>query len=574
MDVDTRFQYRAYRYFLLWGILSSLALTLCTLCDATLVGNIIGSEGLAVSNIATPVYLLYALYGITIGAGSGVKMMRKLGSGNRKAADGVFHSALTTGLIVSLVSLSPLLFKEAFFSFLGVTEELHEKAVEYLGIVMWSAPLFIMYHILSSAVRCDSDPGLCAAASGVVIAVNLSLDIVFMKVMKTGIMGASLSLCIGEALGVCVLLTHFFRKNRMLSLRPGRLKMKEVWETVSNGFGVGSAQIFSAVVMLSYNTLLIRNGGGRGTFYVAVYGVIYTLSTIPAGIWDGNSSSLQTVISFLTGESDTEGVSAVLKRSLLTVSAVSLVIIAAFTLFSSPLLSFFGLEEASGDGVEALRIFSLSILFSAVNTAFTSFYQAIGRRYLASALSLSRNCLLLLITGFLFIPGMNIRGLALSYLVTEAVSTLSLAGVFFISPSSSYVKKKYGVYTKSYERTYVIEKESMAAISDDIGRISDEWELDMKEAFMVNFISEEILLNIIKFALESRHDRREYYISIKLIVKDEGLVLRIRDNVSRYNPFEAEGDEIDSGVLKLIEKKTKYSEYQRKMIFNYFYTVI
>lgn len=572
--MDTRFQYRAYRYFLLWGILSSLALTLCTLCDATLVGNIIGSEGLAVSNIATPVYLLYALYGITIGAGSGVKMMRKLGSGDRKAADSIFHSALTTGLIVSLVSLSPLLFKEAFFSFLGVTEELHEKASEYLGIVMWSAPLFIMYHILSSAVRCDSDPGLCATASGVVIAVNLSLDIVFMKVMKTGIMGASLSLCIGEALGVCVLLTHFFRKNRMLSLRPGRLKIKEVWETVSNGFGVGSAQIFSAVVMLSYNTLLIRSGGGRGTFYVAVYGVIYTLSTIPAGIWDGNSSSIQTVISFLTGESDTEGVSAVLKRSLLTVSAASLVIIAAFTFFSSPLLSFFGLEEASGDGVEALRIFSLSILFSAVNTAFTAFYQAIGRRHLASALSLSRNCLLLLITGFLFIPGMNIRGLALSYLVTEAVSTLSLAGVFFISPSSSYVKKKYGAYTKSYERTYVIEKESMAAISDDIGRISDEWELDMKEAFMVNFISEEILLNIIKFALESRHDRREYYISIKLIVKDEGLVLRIRDNVSRYNPFEAEGDEIDSGVLKLIEKKTKYSEYQRKMIFNYFYTVI
>ena len=51
-------------------------------------------------------------------------------------------------------------------------------------------------------------------------------------------------------------------------------------------------------------------------------------------------------------------------------------------------------------------------------------------------------------------------------------------------------------------------------------------------------------------------------------------MLRIRDNVRSYNPFESQGDEIDNGVLRLIQKKTRQYTYQRKMVFNYLYMVI
>ena len=82
------------------------------------------------------------------------------------------------------------------------------------------------------------------------------------------------------------------------------------------------------------------------------------------------------------------------------------------------------------------------------------------------------------------------------------------------------------------------------------------------------------MLNLIKFGLEEANKKKKYYVSIKLMEKDGEYVLRIRDNVRVYNPFDAEGDEIDSGVLKLIQKKTKYCDYQRKMMFNYLYMVI
>ena len=582
--MDTRFQYSAYRYFLVWGVLSSLALTICTIVDASLVGNLVGSIGLAVSNIATSVYLLYALFGVTIGVGANVHISRFLGSCDKENANRVFHSELTLGLVVSLIALSPLLFEKSYFSFLGVTEELYPLAKEYLGVVMWCAPIFIMYHILSASVRTDSNPRLSAFASGVVIITNLVLDIVFMKYMAMGIKGASLSLCIGEALGLIVLLTHFLKKDRFLCLHLRPLRFQEVKDTISNGFGLGSAQIFSAVVMLSFNTMLLSFG--NGTFYVAVYGIIYTLSTIPAGVYDGNSASIQTVISFLTGESDTKGIYAVLKRALVTITIFALVIALLFVLFSSAFLSLFGIRDCVGSNSvsiasNALRLFALSIVFTGVNTSFTAFWQSIGRKHLALSMSLVRNCLLLLLTGFFLIPRKNIVGLSASYVITEVVGVLIILVISVISPSQSYVKKKFGLANKSFERTYPIEKESMESISQDLENISQEWNLDIKKSFMINFITEEILLNIIKFALENKdNDRKDtkckksYYISIKLIDKKGGFVLRIRDNVNKYNPFESKGDEIDSGVLKLIEKKTQYSEYQRKMVFNYFYTII
>ena len=171
--MNTDFASSAYRHFLIWGVCASLALTVCTIVDATLVGNLVGPQGLAVANISTPVFLLYALLGITIAVGANVHIGRLLGASDIEGANKTFHSALGLGLTVGILALSPLLFKDIYFSFLGVTEELYPIAEQYLTVVMWASPIFVIYHILSFSVRSDSDPRLSAIASGVVIITNI-----------------------------------------------------------------------------------------------------------------------------------------------------------------------------------------------------------------------------------------------------------------------------------------------------------------------------------------------------------------------------------------------------------------
>lgn len=574
--MNSKFAGGAYKYFLTWGVCASLAVTVCTIVATTFVGNLVGPDGLAVTNIATPVFLLYSLFGVTIGVGANVYIGRALGESDVEGANRAFRAQLGLGLIVGVICFLPLLFKDAFFSFLGVTEELYQLADQYITVVMWSAPIFVLYHILSVSVRIDSDPKLSAVASTVVIVTNIALDLLFMRVFEWGIIGASASLCIAQVLGVLVLLMHFLKKQKLLKLRLAIPRLREIVRFFANGFGVGSENIFDAIVILVFNTLLLRFGGEEGAIYVAIYSVIYTVSTIPGAIFEGSSTALSAVTAFLVGESDTRGVFTVLKRALAVVVVGGGVCALLCAAFPEPLVWFFGIKDAEDIQMasEAMRIFAISIVFMGVNTVVTEFWQSIGRAHFAGVMSVVRNCLLVITVGALIIPNENIMGLALAYAVSEVLCLLIVIGVLVFRSSKKYVISEYGIKGKCFERVYLINTESMAEISNDLEVLCKEWEIGAEQSYVVNFICEEILLNVIKFGLADTRAKKKYYVSIKMMEKNGGFALRIRDNVSLYNPFESKGDEIDSGVLALIQKKTKYCGYQRKMIFNYLYMVV
>lgn len=420
--METNYAKSAYRTFLFWGVCSSLGVTVSTLVDATLVGNFIGSTGLAVANIATPVFLLYLLMGITLGGGAGVLIGKKLGEADLKGANRVFGSVLSAGLITGvLFAAASLVFRSALCSLLGATPELLPQALQYLTVVFAFAPIYVVYNILSIAVRTDGAPKLAAISSAGVIVTNLSLDLLFMKVLNWGLVGASASLCIAETVGTLILLTHFWNKQALLSFHFHIPTWNEIKEYVENGFGVGSAFIFQAVVMLVFNTMLLKGNSENGTFSVAVFGVIYTMSTIPGAMFDGAGAAASTVISILGGEKDWKGMLAVYHDGLRIVAAAGMIMALFFAAGAKNILIFFGLNDgpALETAATAFRIYALSVALAGVNVVTTSFWQTIGKTRYASGLSVLRNFVLMLAAGFFLIDKKGIVGLALVYVISE-----------------------------------------------------------------------------------------------------------------------------------------------------------
>ena len=572
---DQQFARSAYRYFLLWGVLSALGTTFSTLIDAILVGNLVGSSGLAVTSLATPVFLTYALLGMTVGVGASVRIGRALGSSDVREANRAFHSLLLTGLALGAACLALVLaLRGPLLTFLGAEGDLRPLAEQYLTVVFVSAPVFILYHILAAAVRTDSDPMLAAASSAVVIVVNLSLDLVFMQGMGMGIVGASASLCIAETLGLLVLLAHFFRRRSLLRLGLKAPRGEDLRKFVVNGFGVGSAYIFQAVVMFTFNTLLLRSSDGRGVSYVAIFGVIYTVSTIPAAVFDGAGNAISTVVSIFAGERDSRSILATMRQGQGIVVAAGVLVAAAFAAFARQLVRFFGIADAADlvTAAQAVRVYALCLVPMGVNVLTTAFWQAIGRARLAGALSVVRNFALMLLLGAVLISRMQVLGLSLTYVVTEALCLLGTVAVYCSRGSQAYVSRKYSSAGRSYEKVYAISTNSIDEIANDLERICDEWEIDPRKAFFIHLIIEELILNIIKFGL--RDTKRARSIAIKLMDNDGEYILRIRDNVHTYNPFDSSGDDIDNAVINLITQKTQYCNYQRKLIFNYLYLIL
>lgn len=573
--MEVKFAKSAFLNFLLWGICSSLGTTVSTTVDAVLVGNFVGSDGLAVVNIATPVFLTYSLLGVTIGIGANVLIGRHLGASKVEEANQIFNAQVFWGILTSVFFLVlSLSFKDELLHFLGARDALLPLANNYLTVVFFSAPLFTLYHILDLSVRTDGDPRLAAIASSVVIITNLSLDLLFMKGLGWGIVGASVSLCIAEALGSGVLLLHFVKKHALLAFGVSIPRLKDIKSFVINGFGVGSAFIFQAVIILTFNTLLLDGSAQHGVLYVAIYGIIYTISMLPFAVFDGASNAISTVVSIFAGEKDSKSMMTVLWQSIKIVSISGTLITLLPVFCTEPFVRFFGLSGTTQltIAVLAIRIFSVSIIFTGINTVVTSFWQAIGRARLASIFSVARNFILMLALGFALISNYQIIGLSITYVCCEVICLVLIILVLIFRSSKEYIGEKYALTDRVYEQYYIIQAESIAQISTDLEQLCDNWEIPPKQSFFINLMVEEVLLNIIKFGLKDTSQK--HYIAIKLFYNNGDYIVRIRDDVSTYNPFDSNGDEIDHAVIKMITEKTKYCNYQRKLIFNYLYLII
>ena len=570
--MEKKFANTAYHSYLLWGIASSMAVTLCTIIDAALIGRYVGSTGLAIASIATPVYMLYAFLGVTIGVGANVLIGRHLGAADTESANSQMGKLLFTVLALGLLLLIVLLvFNNGVIIFLGGKDNLFALTKSYLMPVFITSPIYLLYHILSMSVKTDGNSKLAGIASGVLISTNLILDVVFMKYLNMGIQGASLSLCIGELLSVLLLLSHFNRKLSILKLKLVVPKFNDLVEFVRNGFGVGSAYILQAISMLVFNKLLLNSV--NGVEYVAIYGILYTISTIPTGFYDAASNAYGPVISIFVGEQDTDSIMSVFYKGIKFSLIVSLVFCACALLFTTPMLTLFGIESTSlAIAIPALRLCSISYLFAGFNTLTTAFWQTIGRASLAGFMSILRNFVVVLLFGIFLISHFNITGLALTYIACEALCFIGSILVLLISSSNKYVLKHYSPTGRVFEKYYNISTNSIGEISNDLQLLCENWDIQPKQTFFLNFIAEEILLNINKFGMEDGEGK--HYIDIKLLEEKDSYILRIRDDVNAYDPFASNGDDIDNGVLKVIRKNSKVCEYQRKLIFNYLYLII
>lgn len=326
--------------------------------------------------------------------------------------------------------------------------------------------------------------------------------------------------------------------------------------------------------MLVFNTMLLKGNAGNGTFSVAVFSVIYTMSTIPGAMYDGAGTAASTVISILGGEKDWRGMLAVYRDGLRIVVAAGMVIALFFAFGAEGILAFFGLNDsaAMGTAVTAFRIYAVSVALAGVNVVTTSFWQTIGKTRYASGLSLLRNFVLMLALGFWLIGKKGITGLAMTYAISEAVCLLTVLLVQVSGSIKKYIEEKYKFTNRVYEGYYTIEEGSMEELSDNLNQLCEEWELDYKQSFFISLIVEELLVNIMKYGLDSTG--KKYYVSVKVMDNDGEYILRIRDNVNSYNPFDLRGDEVDRAAMRLIKEKAKYYEYQRKLVFNYLYVTI
>ena len=353
-------------YGYLWAfILVALSGCLGNVVDGIIVGNLISEDGVSAINLSKPINQFIFTLHLLINAGAGMLVAYALGKKNIGDARRFFTRALTlsTGLGLLLTILGGFIFPSQIAHLLCSNDKIFPLADDYMRVLLIGNPAFIVMWGLSTMVGVDGSPKLVSTAVIVDNAVNLLLDIVFIKYFDWGITGSSAATVVGHLVGIAILLSHWRKpENRRLKLQLGGNGLLSSWRRIiTQGAPLAVASICLTLLLLSANTIVLSTTGRTGIF---VFALCMNLLQVYNLFLSGTCQTLQSLGATQVGKGDNDGVKAVVDKGLRFITVAMVVTCLLVWIYPQGIAKLFGCDEPDmlAESNHALRVFALSFI--------------------------------------------------------------------------------------------------------------------------------------------------------------------------------------------------------------------
>ena len=377
---------KLFRRMLLPTLLGTLAMSAMTVIDGIIVGQGVGSQGVASINIVAPIYLIMSGIGLMVGAGCSVVASIHLAQNKLKVARlNVTQALLVSAFVVTLIAIGVLVFPEQTARLLGASDTLMPHVLDY---VVWIMPGFVfeMFSLIGLfIIRLDGAPRFAMWCNIIPAVLNAILDWVFVFPVGMGVKGAGVATSFCMFLGGMMALSYLVFKARSLRPQLPKLSVKSLRLTLRNigyqcrvGFSSLMGELAIAVSIYIGNLVFMRYLGddGVGAFGISCYYTPFFFSV-------GNSiaQSAQPIISYNYGAERWTNVAKVRRLLLNTSLVVGVVLALLFSLLPEPLVALF-VDTSSSAGriaINGFPYFATGIILFILNVAIIGYYQSIER---------------------------------------------------------------------------------------------------------------------------------------------------------------------------------------------------
>ena len=438
----------------------------------------------------------------------------------------------------------------------------------YAFFTLLSSPFVGVNLVLSSFAILDDRSKLAMGSVVAANGVNIVLDVVFMKYLRTGVAGAAAASLLGNAAGILVVLPYLLSKKRTFRfvLRADDLREtgRELASSCSSFATDKASRIFSG---LTVNLLLMYFVGNIGVALYAVYSQLRFILRILAG---GALQTISTLGSMLYGERDFYGLRKML--SLLSKYTYALVaaLMAGLFCFSAPFLNSYGIA-AEPDTVLSLRIMLLSLPFLWLNDLLARLYPSVQRQRLSVLLLTLQNVVLKILLLLLCVAAIS----RLHWRSVPAVAVWCLL-VELLSPAVTLLREKrtcgnvalLGLEDQADRSCHTFsitgKAENVADIHREIDLFCQQNGISRNKGVLLAIAFEEAALNIIN------HNEHVSMIDICLLLEEGSLIVRIRDDGAPFDPLAFVDDEdiLQMNNIRLLERLTDQKTYTRIMNMN------
>lgn len=390
--------------FAIPSIIALLVSALYNIIDQLFIGQAVGMDGNAATNVAFPLTTSCIALALLFGIGGASSFNLSMGSGDTKRAAyfvGTSASMLfLSGVVLCIVSQ---LFLPQILHLCGAEDGLvFDYAEIYVRITAIGFPFLILTTGGGHLIRADGSPQMTMICNLLGAVINIILDALFILVFGWGMAGAAIATVIGQIASAIVVILYMRRfKTVKLKLSHFRPQWSVMKRTAMLGMASFFNQLAMMVVQVVINQLLNKYGALSiygATTALAAAGIVMKVAQVFFSFIIGLGQGSQPIESYNYGAKQYDRVRGALWLTLGISGVLSVAAFILFQIFPAQILALFGDGDATyvEFGVRFFRIYLFGVIFNFFQPVVSTFFTSIGKAYKGAFLSLTRQFLFLL----------------------------------------------------------------------------------------------------------------------------------------------------------------------------------
>ena len=412
---------KRFIHYVSHSVAAMIGISVYILADTFFIASYSGSDGLAVLNLALPLYGMMNALGSMLGIGSATRYSIRKARG--KDVNSFFLQALFWNAVFSIPFLiGGLFFPRQILQLLGADRELQDLGIPYVRTILPFAFFYMANYTTGAYVRNDNNPSNAMIGSVIASLFNIVFD--FMFPMNMGMAGAALATGLSPIVGSAFCILHYCSKKNTVPFGWQTPRFKHLCACCQLGLSNFVGEIANAVTITTFNMLILKISGNIG---VASYGVVANVSAVCNAIFNGLAQGVQPLMSQSYGKKDNKALKKYLQYGIGTALLFSLTIVFTVNFKSDFFISLFNSENNAGlhkYAAEGIHLYFWAFFFVGINTLLVSYFSATNNPKPAFLTSLIRGTFAIVFFALVLSSIWQMTGVWLAFPCSEAFSLL------------------------------------------------------------------------------------------------------------------------------------------------------
>ena len=251
-------------------ILGNLLQQMYNTADSIIVGNFVGSNGLAAVGSGTALINLIIAFSQGAAVGAGVIVSQNLGARDKQKTKLAVHTAMCIAIILGVIlSTIGVILSRDLLIWMKTPKSVLKDSVLYLQIYCGGLIFNVIYNMATGILNAAGNSKRPLIYLAIASVTNIILDLVFIKELKWGVKGAAIATDISQALSCVLAVGYLLRVNSDYKLIIKELKIHG--NTAKQIIRVGLPTAIQNMVISFSNVLVQSSVNSYGATAMAGY---------------------------------------------------------------------------------------------------------------------------------------------------------------------------------------------------------------------------------------------------------------------------------------------------------------